>query len=135
ERYFSATGGELRIGGMPVSILAARYGTPFFVYDRQVLDHKWSALRGALPTEFAISYSVKANPNGTLLRYFLSKGCGLEVASGGEFHQALKADCPASRIVFAGPGKTEAELEYVLRNGIGEIHAESVLELDRISSI
>ena len=104
ERYFSATGGELRIGGMPVSILAARYGTPFFVYDRQVLDHKWSALRGALPTEFAISYSVKANPNGTLLRYFLSKGCGLEVASGGEFYQALAAGCSPRKIIFAGPG-------------------------------
>jgi len=118
-----------------VSSLAAKFGTPLFVYDHSVLERKFALLRNSLPQSVAISYSVKANPNGAFLRYFLSKGCGLEIASGGEFHQALKADCPASRIVFAGPGKTEAELEYVLRNGIGEIHAESVLELDRISSI
>ena len=135
RRYFPLSEDELRLGGVSVSSLAAKFGTPLFVYDHSVLERKFALLRNSLPQRVAISYSVKANPNGAFLRYFLSKGCGLEIASGGEFHQALKADCPASRIVFAGPGKTEAELEYVLRNGIGEIHAESALELDRISSI
>jgi len=135
RRYFPLSKDEFCLGGVSVSSLAAKFGTPLFVYDHSVLERKFALLRNSLPQSVAISYSVKANPNGAFLRYFLSKGCGLEIASGGEFHQALKADCPASRIVFAGPGKTEAELEYVLRNGIGEIHAESVLELDRISSI
>jgi len=135
RRYFPLSKDEFCLGGVGVSSLAAKFGTPLFVYDHSVLERKFALLRNSLPQSVAISYSVKANPNGAFLRYFLSKGCGLEIASGGEFHQALKADCPASRIVFAGPGKTEAELEYVLRNGIGEIHAESVLELDRISSI
>lgn len=135
RRYFPLSKDEFCLGGVGVSSLAAKFGTPLFVYDHSVLERKFALLRNSLPQSVAISYSVKANPNGAFLRYFLSKGCGLEIASGGEFHQALKADCPASRIVFAGPGKTEAELDYVLRNGIGEIHAESVLELDRISSI
>jgi diaminopimelate decarboxylase len=135
ERYFNSSGLELHIGKVPVSTIAVKYGTPLFIYDRHVLDQKWILLRGAFPPEFAISYSVKANPNRTILRYFLSKGCGLEIASGGELHQALKAGCPPDQIVFAGPGKTQAELEFALAQGIGEIHVESLLEVDRISTI
>jgi diaminopimelate decarboxylase len=135
DRYFSAPGGELHLSGVPVSALAARYGTPVFVYDREVLDRKWSTLRGTLPAEFAVSYSVKANPNRALLHYFLAKGCGLEIASGGEFCQARAAGCCPGKILFAGPGKTEAELELVLSQGIGEIHLESLREAERVSNI
>lgn len=133
--YFSVSEGELAIGGVPVSVIAARYGTPLFVYDAQVLERKWRRLRDAFPPEFAIYYSVKANPSPALLQYFLVKGCGLEIASGGEFYLALQAGCPPSKLVFAGPGKTEAELELVLAHGIGEIHAESRLEVKRIGAI
>ena len=87
------------------------------------------------PSEFSISYSVKANPNRTILQYFVSKGCGLEIASGGELHQALGAGCQPNHLVFAGPGKTEAELEFALSQGIGEIHVESVLEVERVNAI
>ena len=135
EKYFRSSNSELYQGGVGVTALAAKYGTPLFVYDRQVLDQKYALLRGALPPLFSISYSVKANPNRALLRYFLSKGCGLEIASGGEFHQAIAAGCPPEKIVFAGPGKTEAELELVLVRGIGEIHVESLVEAERISRI
>lgn len=135
ERYFDSSGQELYLGKMPVSAIAAQHGTPTFIYDRNVLDQKWTLLRDALPPEFAISYSVKANPNRTILQYFVSKGCGLEIASGGELHQALNAGCLPNSIVFAGPGKTEAELEFALTRGIGEIHVESMMELDRINSI
>ncbi len=134
-KYFSAADGELRIGGVQVTALAAKYGTPLFVYDRQVLEQKWNQLRGALPPEFSICYSVKANPNRTILQFFLGKHAGLEVASGGEFCQALSAGCSPDKIIFAGPGKTEAELELVLAKGIGEIHIESFLEAERISAI
>jgi diaminopimelate decarboxylase len=135
ERYFNSSRDELQIGKVPVSTIAAEYGTPLFIYDRHILDQKWRVLRDAFPSEFAISYSVKANPNRTILQYFVNKGCGLEIASGGELHQALVAGCPAGQIVFAGPGKTETELEFALTQGIGEIHAESLLEVERINSI
>ena len=124
EKYFRVRDGEIQVGGAPVSTLAEKYGTPLFVYDRHVLDRKWDCLRGALPPRFSVCYSVKANPNQQFLRYFLEKGCGLEIASAGEFHQALSAGCPPGEIIFAGPGKTEAELEWVLEKGIGEIHVE-----------
>jgi diaminopimelate decarboxylase len=127
--------GEALAGGMKISLLAARYGTPLFVYDRAVVEQKYLALRQALPGRFAINYSVKANPNPAFLRYFLEKGCGLEVASAGEFHLARNVGCPPEKILFAGPGKTEAELKLVINRGIGEIHAESALEIERISAV
>ena len=135
DRYFSIREGELFIGGTAATGLVNQYGTPLFVYDRGVIGRKWDLLREALPPEFSIYYSVKANPVQAILQYFLSRGAGLEIASGGEFHQAVQAGCPPGRIVFAGPGKTEPELEMVLQGEIGEIHVESPREARRIAEI
>jgi diaminopimelate decarboxylase len=135
DRYFAVRNGELLIGRIPVSELAANYGTPLFVYDASVIDRKWDLLRNTLPPEFSIYYSVKANPSQAVLKRFLERGAGLEIASAGEFHQARSAGCPAGKIVFAGPGKTEVELELVLSQGIGEVHIESVREAERIAAI
>ena len=135
EKHFGISRGELLVGGIPVTALVGKYGTPAFIYDRKVLDEKLDALRRALPPQFSICYSVKANPNPAVLRHILSRDCGLEIASAGEFCQAIRAGCPAERILFAGPGKTEAELELVLSQGIGEIHVESITEAKRISEI
>jgi diaminopimelate decarboxylase len=134
-RHFPYSKRELSVGGVSASTLADRYGTPLFVYDRAVLDQKWNLLREALPPEFSIYYSVKANPHPVILKYFLSKGAGLEIASGGEFCQALNAGCLPENILFAGPGKSEAELSLVISEGIGEIHIESLLELERVIAI
>jgi len=134
--YWKSThDGELLIGRIPVSGIAERHGTPLFVYDRAILERKYERLRGALPNRFSISYSVKANPNPAFLEFFLAKGAGLEIASLGEFFLARSAGCPPDRILFAGPSKTERELEFVIVNRIGEIHAESELEIERISAI
>lgn len=134
-RNWKNDGHELLVCNVPISAITTLHGTPLFVYDRAILERKYTALRGALPRKFAIYYSVKANPNPALLRFFLEKGCGLEIASVGEFHNARRAGCLPQEIVFAGPGKTESELETVIAQGIGEIHAESEVELDRISAI
>jgi len=134
--YWKSDGhGELTVGGLPVSIIADRYGTPLYIYDRAVIERKLVALRRALPARFSISYSVKANPNPTILKLLLEQGCGFEIASAGELHLALDSGCSAENIVFAGPGKTVPELELAISRGVGEIHAESQLEIDRISAI
>ena len=135
SRNFSALGGELNIAGVPLTSIVAQHETPLFIYDGRLLHRQWNLLRSALPNEFAICYSVKANPNPALIKWFLAKGCGLEIASGGEFHLALAAGCPPERILFAGPGNSSDELELVLANGIGEIHVESLREVERISAI
>jgi diaminopimelate decarboxylase len=135
DRWFHRIGCELQIGGVKVCDLAAAYGTPLFVYDRAIAESKWEQLRDTLPSRFSISYSVKANPNPAILSIYLDKECGLEIASEGEFHQALAAGCSPENILFAGPGKTESELESVLSGNIGEIHAESFREIERIAAI
>jgi len=135
QKYFDASNGELFVGGIGVRALAERYGTPAFIYDKAVIDRKVRALRQALPSRFSISYSVKANPNLSVVRHLLSHGCGLEIASAGEFHLALQAGCDARNVLFAGPGKSPAELELVLSKGIGEIHLESLVEARRVSEI
>jgi diaminopimelate decarboxylase len=135
RKYFGISNGELLIGGTSVNTFAETYGTPAFIYDRGILDQKLDALRQALPARFSVCYSMKANPNQTILRHFLSRGCGLEIASAGEFHQGLQAACNPQNMLFAGPGKTPAELELALSHGIGEIHLESLVETARVSAI
>ena len=134
-RWFGRSGGELLVSGKRVSEIVGDVGTPVFVYARDVLERKWELLRGALPDQFDIYYSVKANPNSAVLEFFTERGAGLEVASGGEIRRALRAGCPAQLIAFAGPGKSDAELELAIERGIGEIHVESLREVQRIAAI
>jgi diaminopimelate decarboxylase len=134
-RHYGTVRGELRIGDLPIRAIAAEHGTPVYVYDAATLDRQWQRLRDVLPADFEICYSVKANPNPAILGRFLARGCGLEIASAGEFHYAMRAGCPPERMLFAGPGKTDTELEIVLKHHIGEIHAESLHEIERILAI
>jgi diaminopimelate decarboxylase len=135
DRHFQGSDPALQMGGLPVGDLADRFGTPLFVYDAAVMDRMWARLRAALPAEFSIYYSVKANPNTSIIRRFLLKGAGLEVASIGELSRALAAGCRARNVLFAGPGKTEFELEEAVTRGIGEIHVESELEARRLGEL
>jgi len=134
-KYFPNTGKEFCIGDCRIRTIVEQFGTPLFAYDRRILERKISLLRSTYPPRFEIFYSVKANPNQSFLRFFVERGCGLEIASSGEFFQAGSAGCAPERIFFAGPGKTEAELLEVLSRGIGEIHAESLLEITRAAAI
>lgn len=134
-RNFASHDGQLIVAERSIESLAKAHGTPLYIYSRDALDRNWKRFREALPPEFEIFYSIKANPNQTLLRYFLDHHCGLEVASAGEIHQALSAGCDPSAIIFAGPGKTETELELAVTCGVGEIHVESLAEAQRISAI
>lgn len=135
RKHFDVLDGELSIDGLSAGAISLRYGTPLFVYSQSALDKKYALLRDALPPQFSIFYSVKANPNSAIIRHFLPKGCGFEIASAGEFYQALSAGGRPENIIFAGPGKSVAELEAVLRKNIGEIHVESSLEAERIEKL
>jgi len=135
ERHFDEDGGVLQVGGIDVRDIAERHGTPVYIYDARTLDRTWAELSLALPECMEVFYSIKANPNQVLLRYFLQKGCGLEIGSGGELHQALAAGCEPDKLVFAGPGKTRQELTDALKRGVGEIHVESQIEIEAIANI
>ncbi len=135
ERLFEVDDGRLVVGGLALARIAAEHGTPLYVYDRGVLAGAWTALVAALPDPVEVFYSIKANPTGSILAWFVDRGAGLEVASAGELDRALAAGCASDRIVFAGPGKTDAELDRALRAGIGELHVESLREVDRLATI
>src|SRR2546422_11510442 len=109
-RCFKSHGPVLHVGGASVAELSNRYGTPLFLYDRNALDRRLDALAAALP-HFEIFYSVKANPTLAILRHFVLRGCGLQIASAGGFLEALAAGCTADTIFFAGPGEKGRELE------------------------
>jgi diaminopimelate decarboxylase len=125
---FPSSNGALMIGGVPAVGLAEEFGTPLFVYDQSVMRRKWNTLRSIF-SQFEIYYSVKANPNLNVLAFFLAQGAGLEIASGGEYYQAREAGAHPERLVFAGPGKSPEEIRLALSDGIGDIHAESLVEL------
>ncbi|MGH7162606.1 MAG: type III PLP-dependent enzyme, partial [Planctomycetota bacterium] len=132
---FSVAHGELAVGGVPVSKLAADHGTPLYVYDGGVLRATLERLRAHLPPRVEVYYSVKANTNVEIVRRFVELGTGLEVASGAEYLRARAAGCAAGRIVFAGPGKGAAELELVVSRGIAEIHVESDEEIGMLAGL
>ncbi|MGA9523192.1 MAG: diaminopimelate decarboxylase [Myxococcaceae bacterium] len=128
-------GSELSIGRIRISDIAERVSTPFYVYSGEALQEKVHRVRAALGEETAVYFSLKANPSLALCQILAREGVGAELASIGELHLAQRAGFPARRVIFAGPGKTEAELEFAIQWGIESINVESVGELERIAKI
>lgn len=128
-------GGELTIGGVGVRALADAYGTPAYIYDGDAMRRAYRRLQSALTGFAEVYYSIKANPNPAVARLFVEEGAGLEIASSGELARASAAGCPPQRMLFAGPGKAEAELAAAIAAGLGEIHLESHTEIERVAAI
>ena len=135
SEQFGVAGGELVIGGVGVRDLAGSHGSPLYVYDAGLMQARYAALTRALTGFADVYFSIKANPNPAVAKVFVDQGAGLEIASGAEFLFALSAGCSARNILFAGPGKGEAELELAIGGGIGEIHLESFEEIATVSAI
>ena len=126
---------ELVIGGVPLSLLAARVGrTPFYAYDRSLLKARVEQLRAVLPREISLHYAIKANPMPALVGYMAGLVDGLDVASGAELLVALDAGMKPQDISFAGPGKSEAELMQSVAAGI-LINVESAREIRSLAEI
>jgi diaminopimelate decarboxylase len=124
-----------RLGGVAPADLAERFGTPFYVYDLDVVTRQVQALRGALPAVFDVAYAVKANPNLAVLRHLAGMGLGADVASGGELRHVLRAGFAASQVVFTGPGKRDEELRAAVEAGVRVVTVESLGELRRLAAI
>ncbi|MBL8328709.1 MAG: type III PLP-dependent enzyme [Rubrivivax sp.] len=131
---FAVHEGELHIGGLGVRALAA-LGTPLYVMDQRLLEARYRQLQQVLEGFAEVFYSIKANPQPAVAAAFVRLGAGLEIASGGEFHLALAAGCAPQRMLFAGPGKGQAELELAMAGGIGEVHLESFEEIELCGAI
>jgi diaminopimelate decarboxylase len=119
---------------VPVPDLAQTYGTPLYVYSKSTLLHHLGQLQRAFAAaQPVICYSVKTNPNLTLCRLMAENGAGFDVTSGGELFRALKAGAAGRAIVFAGVGKTDAELRYGLDSGVLMFNVESEAELHALA--
>jgi diaminopimelate decarboxylase len=126
---------ELQVGGQPLRELAARVGrTPFYVYDRAALVARVRSLRQHLPGEIRLHYAMKANPMPALVALLAQQVDGIDVASAGELMVALDAGVDAAEISFAGPGKTERELEQAVASRI-LVNVESFREIRLLEGI
>ena len=128
--------GVLHCGVHGLKELAERHGTPLYVYSGERILERLAALRTAFSqSPPLVAYSVKANPNLSLLRLLARAGAGADIVSGGELFRALQAGVPSDRIVFAGVGKSEKELRLGLEAGIKAFHVESAQELEALGRV
>lgn len=133
---FARAEGHLLCGAVPAAELAARFGTPLYVYDVAHITERVRAFADAFAgVEHLLAYSVKANGNLSVLRLLAGLGCGADITSGGELFRARRAGVPADRIVFAGVGKTRTEIARALEEDILAFNVESRGELERIDDV
>jgi diaminopimelate decarboxylase len=136
EGGFERVDGVLSCRGVSLERLAHDFGTPLYVYDLEGIEERVRRTQAAfagVPT--LVAYSVKANGSLALLNRIGALGAGADIVSLGELRRAIRAGIPADRIVFAGVGKTEEELEAGLETGIRSFHVESEGELDLLSKV
>jgi diaminopimelate decarboxylase len=118
----------------PLAAIAAKHGTPFYLYDGPAMVAHARALRGVLPPYVDLLYCVKANANRALVELLGKETHGLDVSSGGELAFVRGLGFSAEGISVAGPGKRVEELRIAVRMG-ASISVESPLELERIVGI
>ncbi|HET6942364.1 MAG TPA: pyridoxal-dependent decarboxylase, exosortase A system-associated [Sphingomicrobium sp.] len=124
--------GNLLIGGHSAADLVAEAGgTPLFAYDTAVIQRQIDLFRATMPPTIALHYAVKANSYAPLLAWIADKVDGLDVASAGELGRVAHLGLPIS---FAGPGKTDQQLEAAIRAGV-TINLESEGEAERAIGI
>lgn len=134
--HFHYSGGQLHCEEVSLAAIADAVGTPCYVYSTATLVRHARVIAEAFEGQKAlIAYSVKANGNLAVLATLAGQGCGADVVSGGELLRARKAGIPASKIVFSGVGKTAAEMELGLSQGIYQFNVESAAELRLLSSV
>jgi diaminopimelate decarboxylase len=133
---FCYSNGRLYCEQVDLDAVARTAGTPCYVYSAQsILDayRSYDDAFGDMP--HMICYSVKANSTLGVLSLLARAGCGFDIVSGGELYRVLQAGGDPSRVVFSGVGKTAAEMEMALSNGICNFNCESEAELVELDAI
>src|SRR5262245_56253402 len=134
--HFHYKDGVLHAEDVSLARLASEVGTPFYCYATATLERHYRVLTEAFAGQDAlICFAVKANSNQAVLATLAKLGAGMDVVSEGELRRALAAGTPPSRIIFAGVGKTRAEMAYALEQGIFGFNVESEPELRALSEV
>jgi diaminopimelate decarboxylase len=124
-----------RVAGIDATALAARFGTPLFVYDLDLVTDRVRQLGATLPPSFELAFAVKANPLLAVLQHLRVLGLGADVASAGELRHALRAGFDPPHVVVTGPGKGDALLAAAVEAQVGVVTVESRGELARLAAI
>ena len=133
---FARHGGELALDGLPLSEIARRFGTPCYVYSRAMIEAAFREFdEGLAGVDHMVCYAMKANSNLAVLDVLGRLGAGFDIVSGGELARVLAAGHPASRVIFSGVGKSEAEMRAALAAGIKCFNVESESELERLDAL
>ena len=131
---FRYVGNRLFCEGVSVESLARKFGTPLYIYSQRTLTGHFQKLDRALaPLDHLICFAMKANSNLSVMLTLANLGGGFDIVSGGELQRVIAAGGDPRRCVFAGVGKSEAEIEFALRQGVYCFNAESEPELQRIN--
>lgn len=134
--HFRYAGQNLQCENVDLAEIARLYGTPTYVYSSATMADNYTRLaKGLAGLDLQICYAMKANSNIAILRHFSNLGAGFDLVSGGEIRRVLAAGGDIKRSVFAGVGKTEAEIELALKHGIFAFHVESEPEIARINHV
>lgn len=133
---FSLSNGQLLAESVPLAEIAARFGTPCYVYSRAALEAALDEFQQELTgIDSLVCYALKANSSLAVLNIFARRGAGFDIVSIGELQRALAAGADPKKIVFSGVGKSAPEMAYALDTGILCFNVESAPELDRLNEV
>ena len=133
---FHYVGDKLFCENVSVESLAKKFGTPLYIYSQRTLTNHFQKLDSALASlDHLVCFAMKSNSNLAVLRTIANLGGGFDIVSGGELQRVIAAGGDPRKCVFAGVGKTEAEIEFALKKNIYCFNVESEPELQRINKI
>jgi len=130
----------LFVEGVALTDIAARFGTPCYVYSRAALTAAYAEYRNTLNAQgfssrALICYAVKANASLAILNLFANLGAGFDIVSGGELTRVIAAGGNPEKIVFSGVGKSREEMRAALAAGIHCFNVESASELTQLNAV
>lgn len=134
--WLESRNGQLYAEDVALADIAERFGTPAYVYSRSAIEGAYREFAQAAQGRRAlICYALKANSNLAIVNLLARAGAGFDIVSGGELQRVLAAGGEASRVVFSGVGKSEADIRFALEAGVRCFNVESAAELRRLSAI
>ena len=133
---FTYRGGCLMCEDVSVADLVREVGTPVYIYSRRAIEARYRQLADAFaPAAPLICYAVKANGSLAILRLLADLGAGFDIVSGGELFLVQRAGGDPAKVVYAGVGKSEAEVRQALEADILMFNVESESELALIDRV
>ncbi len=134
--HFRYDGQDLHCESVDLAEVARLYGTPTYVYSAATIADNYTRLSGSLKgLDVRVCYSLKANSNLSVIKHLANLGSAFDFVSSGEMRRVLAAGAGVRESVFAGVGKTDAEIRLALEAGIFSFHVESEPELVRLNHV